>query len=350
MMKRREELNLFLASLDDAYQHSKISKNTYDYLKKKNTAILKRLETKIEKTKSERLKGKISESVYRRVLNDINKLLEKKLSRLTFSERIEDLGDKIERMESVLKKMPYLKARITRLRNELEEYQDVLSAVKTHENLLKNELDGIRKSLTRARKQLKQESIESDTSDEKIKRNMEKIIGDFDKKIDILSRKIGKVWSSLNKKIEEVAVTDDVQISENMKRFRKQIKDIKSDLTRYVKEEDIENMLLRPIIRISPEKAKRKDKANRMPQKKGMSYINDLPNLVGKRITIKCSLEPFRVVEERGMRFYWYMIRDRTGEGIMTSYESIPAKKAKISGVVKVTKTGSLYVLFKKKL
>jgi len=75
--------------------------------------------------------------------------------------------------------------------------------------------------------------------------------------------------------------------------------------------------------------------------------IADLPDFVGKDVTVQCSLSELKKIEKKGTSLYWYSIADKTGKGIMTSCERIPAKKARISGSAKETKTGSVYIFFK---
>ena len=62
---------------------------------------------------------------------------------------------------------------------------------------------------------------------------------------------------------------------------------------------------------------------------------------------LSCSIGLFKKVERGDSNIYWYRIEDSTGSTILTSYEKISRRKAKITGDVRKTKSGSCYIIFR---
>jgi len=149
----------------------------------------------------------------------------------------------------------------------------------------------------------------------------------------------------LKGRIDQVSAIGESETEGYMNELKKGIEEIRSELSGYMKKEDIEKIVMRPAV----EGPGRGEKAapRPVPRKKGTVDIADLPDFVGKDVTVQCSLSELKKIEKKGTSLYWYSIADKTGKGIMTSCERIPAKKARISGSAKETKTGSVYIFFK---
>jgi len=344
LLKKRQEAELFLASLEEAHAQSKFPVYTYQRLKKKSEAALRRMDMEIKKMQpSVPVSGKVS---IQKTMSAIGMLMEKKMEGLQMGGKMEELGKKMEIMESALKKIPYLKSKLTKLKNELDEYQSVMSRVKSHEKSLAEEVSDIRKSLSALGLEVTQRTKEKEIPIEEIKQSVDSTVKNLSRKVGSISRKLEEMFDALKDRIDQVSVIGESETEGYMNELKKGIEEIRAELPGYMKKEDIEKIVMHPVV----EGPGRGEKAapRPAPRKKDTLDIADLPGLLGKDVTVQCSLSELKKIEKKGTSLYWYSIADKTGKGIMMSCEKIPAKKARISGSVKETKTGSVYIFFKR--
>ena len=324
LLKKSGELEMFLTSLEDAHKRSRLPEYTYQRIKKNN-------ELELEKVK--------------RLLRDKGVALPAgKPGKIAAGkggvsdERVEKLTSKIGMMESALSQIPLIKSKLSSLDEEIGEYRKVIQDIRSAEKSLAQELAYIRRSHTALAEETKKEATPA-RAPETLKDN----ISVLSEKLDMLSQKVQETFGSLKSKIDEISVIEDVETGSYLDGLKKKIDDIHSELSDYVKKEELKGIVEKPAA--APEKNAAGKAAK--TQEAGIVSISDLHRYVGRDVTLSCSISLLKSIEKRGMEVYWYWIKDKTGEIIMTSCEKITAKQAKITGTVKTTKTGSVYVLLK---
>lgn len=267
LLKKKEEIGLFLASLEEAHLSSKMPEYTYDKLKKKGELDLINTDGKIKKMGFKPVKKE---------------------------------GDALD------KNISEIKAAINSLKKE--------KRIDTEYNQ--------KASLNQAK------------------------VKELEIKLNELSKNLQQVSRKLSQKIKEVAVTEDVEITENVKVLKKEIDDIRSRLSEFVRRTDIENIVLRPSIGLH--KTPEIRPVSVVPLKEKVVKIKNLSGFVGKSIIVECNVNLFNHIGEGKTEMYWYRIEDDTGNSILTSYEKIKGKKVKMLGKVRKTKSNSFYILFRK--
>jgi hypothetical protein len=116
----------------------------------------------------------------------------------------------------------------------------------------------------------------------------------------------------------------------HVKELQKDLESIRSEFPKYVRKDDLKRMALRP----APPKVRKDD----------VTMLDDVHVFVGRKVTVEGDVRLLKSVEEKGMKLYWYKVKDRTGEAIMVVHEKIDGSKAKVRGTVRETKSGSLYI------
>jgi len=361
LLKKKEDIELFLTSLEDAHQQCKFPEYTYTRLKRKNEADLSTMNQKIKEMEAGQLgipsgpQGLAAAKAGgkavggRQMLSEVNAMLEKRLGGLPSLERLKNLGEEIEKMEDAFSKFSELKTQMAAIRTELDGYQSIVNELKSHEKLFSNDMTDIRNMLYTLQSSITQKTDGKAVIPGKLPAQAGARTDDVTKKLESFSKKMDDVCSKLSSRIDQVSVIEEQEVSGYVNELKKSIDEIRSGLSRYVRKEDLDK-----IVRQAPgaaparlEEAKAAKVAPRKPEKQ-TAGIAELVNFKGKEVVVECSLAPLKSIEEKSMRLYWYRISDKTGEGILTSYSSIQDKKARIIGTVKETKTGSIYLLFSK--
>jgi hypothetical protein len=260
LLKKREEIELFLTSLEDARLNSKMPEYAYERLKKKSEVDLKNVGERIKK------------GGYKHVKRE---------------------GESLEM--------------------NISEVRSAIASLKG-EKRIDTGYNQSRPDKTRLK--------------------------EFEKKLNELSESLQNVSKRLSKRIDEVAVADDVEITENVRRLKKEIDSLRSCLSEFVRKTDLSDFLLRTTMSLAA--------AEHPTVRKESVDIKRLSGFVGKTVTVECGISLFKSVERGKAKIYWYRIEDGTGRTILTSYEKIGRKKAKIVGDVKKTKSGSAYLVLRK--
>ncbi len=267
LIKKKDELELFLASMDDAHLHSRMPEYAYQGMKRKSEFELKKTE------------GKIKKMGYKDVQEE---------------------GDELEKNL-----------------NEIKEAIDMLK-----------------------------DSRIIDTCYNQQEHPDNSKFRELEKRVDSLGKALRDVTEMLRKRIDEVAVTGDVEITESVRDMKKEIDAIRSSLSEFVRKVELEDVMLRPAIKIRGKY--RAGSPEDVPKKKCKAVsIKKFPRFVGKDVTVDCRIRLFNSMERGRQKIYWYEIQDSTGSSILMSYGSIKARKGKITGEVRKTKHGSCYLLFR---
>ncbi len=269
LITKRDELELFLASLEEAHSQSKIPEYSYDKLKKKCEFEM----------------GAIEKKIGNRGYNHVKK----------------------------------------------------------DEGTLEKNLSDIRKAVS----SLKNEKM-IDTEYNQKGRGENVRFEEIETKLNELFRSLNQVSKKLGRKIEELAVTDDVEITENVKMLKREIEGIRSSLSEFVRMSELQDILLRPGIGLHKNPKGTPASEALVKKNEKIVGIKDISGFVGKNAVVRCSISLFQNIDDGKQKIYWYRIEDRSGSTILTSYEKIDAEKAKILGDVRKTRSGSYYMFFKK--
>ncbi len=354
LLAKRHETELFLSSLDDARQQAKFPEYTYQRLKKRNEVRLSMIDREIKRMKAGMPRvpeaAAVETTAGRKIIEEVNALLEKNLRHAPSRDMLNELGNKIRNVETALRKIPYLKSGVVRLKSEIGEYKSIIDDLKSHEKSLSEKLTGIRDSLSSLSARVI-EDIRGKEENEALKQqSVDKRITDLSRKVNAVSRKFEDMNTNLGSRINQLTVLEEVKTEGYVNDLKNQIEGIRSDLSGYVKREELGKTTQEPAKpaekAVKIKKRVDKDKAKVIEQSK--VDVNDLVDFVGKDVIIECDVSLMKRIDEDGMKIYWHNIRDKTGDSILTSYEKLPKKKVKIRGKVKKTNTGSVYVLFKK--
>jgi hypothetical protein len=169
---------------------------------------------------------------------------------------------------------------------------------------------------------------------------------ELEKRIEGLGKMLRDVTEMLKKRIDEVAVTGDVEITESVREMKREIDAIRYSLSEFVRKAELEDIMLRPAIKI-PGKY-RAGVPQEVPKSGGKSVsIKKFPRFVGRDVTADCRISLFNSMERGKQKIYWYRIEDSSGSSILMSYSQIKVRKRKVTGEVKKTKHGLCYLLFK---
>jgi len=162
-------------------------------------------------------------------------------------------------------------------------------------------------------------------------------------KLNELSNSLLLVTKKLSERINEIAAAEDTEITDSVGSIKREIDAIRSELSKFVLKSDLEKLVFRNRIGIHQTSG---PVHSEHEKSKGVVAIKDIPKFAGRRVTVQGSISLFKSIENAGNSIYWYRIADKSGSGILTSYEKLDEKKAKVYGKVKKTGSGSFYILF----
>ncbi|UCD03244.1 MAG: hypothetical protein JSV63_01235 [Candidatus Aenigmatarchaeota archaeon] len=262
LLKRKDELEAFMQSLDDAHKSSKFPEYTYDRLKKKMDVELINVNKEIEK----------------RGYKEVKKETEK-------------------------------------LNSDINTIKKVVSSAKTQgEKALRTDYDQ-----KPGPEYHRIEMLENEMRD--------------------LSEKLEHFYNRLKDGVDKVYSGADREMVKSVRYLKNEMDTIKSRLSDFVRKSELNFVTGTPSkvpVRRDPE-----DVADNVVQ------LDELSNNVGKTVIINSKLSLFNKADKGKTKLYWYRIDDGTDTCIMTSYEKLGEKVAKIVGEVKKTAGGSCYILFK---
>jgi hypothetical protein len=349
LMKKRDELELFLASLKDASRYARFPEYAYQRTKKKNEMQLNKIKQMIRGMEAGGGAGAKADQPKKPA--ETGTAQEKGTQVIYGGEEIEKLGARIEAVESALKKVPDLRTQLKGLKNELDENKSLMEEIMSDEKSLARELSDIREkhsSLSEAG--AKPIPKEKGTADDDSKKLLMEYVDISGKKLEMLSGKLSSIFDKLNKRIDQVSVMGESKTGAYVNDLKKQIKDTHSSLSKYMKKDDLKKMVLKPITesQAKPVKKERGTTAKPKAKKPEIVPLSDLEKFVGRDVTVECTLTPLKSIREKGMQICWYRLRDKSGESILTGCKEIAEKRAMIRGTVKNTKAGSFYIFFKR--
>lgn len=352
LLRKKEELELFLHSLEDAHEQSKFPEYTYERLKKRNELELARVNKLIDGKPAD-IKKQPGESA--KEAPKATKPIKKEtgqpdMKQESHEEKIkENIDNKVGGMESFINKIPHLKSQITGIKTELSEYDNIMNEIKSNELVLARELTAIKK-------QIKSLGLGAKRKGKKGKGKPKGIndqIVDLSKRMDFLSGKMESIFNQLKTRVDQLSVIEEVENVKRIKDLKKTIEQFKTELKDFVKKDELGKLVLRPVVdtlvKIDEKRPGKQEKAKKT-NKSDVIVIDDLKSLVGKEVTIEPEISLIKSVEEKNMSMYWYKIKDETAESILTCRQRILKKRAKIKGIVKKTKTGSIYLSLTKLL
>ncbi len=263
ILRKKDEIEMFLSSIEDAHKNSRFPEYTYDRMRKKCTNDIKKLNIEIK-----------------------------------------------ERGYSSVRK----------------EKENVGKCIKN-----------IKDSINHAKKK---DSKIINTEYEQDKPEDRKMLEDMSAKINLISKNLDSTARKIKRGSEKSKTSDDRDITESVRKLRKEIEHIKSSLSEYVKKSEIEKVMIKPPFGIYGASEPKTATGNDV-------FIEDISKHRGKDVTIRCDLSLFRKIEKDDGKVYWYSISDQTGSGILTSYQEIKPGKVRVTGEVRTTATGSFYLMFK---
>jgi hypothetical protein len=167
-------------------------------------------------------------------------------------------------------------------------------------------------------------------------------VNDLGVMVASLSKKVDGIFDSLRKRIDQVSVIGESETHEYVKDLKSEIGSIRSELPKFVRKEDMQKMVLQPVIRDSPGAA-----AKPAPARSGgkVTEVGGIEHLVGKPVTVDGRLSLLKTVGKGGVSMNWYRLSDPSGESIVMSGRPLKEGKARMKGTVKKTSTGSVYIL-----
>ncbi len=316
LMKKRQELELFLDSLEEAHTQSKFPVYTYERLKRKNEMELGRIDAMLKEARQSAPAGGATPP-------------------RPSGEPAAAPAGKGTKTESVPGKLPSLKSQLASLRGKMDEYESLVSKMRSGER----PASAAPKSKAPSPAPGPGKKISVDTA-----------VKGLDTKVDIIASKLEETFEALRARIEQLSVIGEVETAGYVKELKREMEKLRAELPSYMKKDDLRKIVLQPVTeeKAAAPKAKAPSPPKAVVKKPETTCLCDLEDSMGKDVTVECDISPLKSIDEKGMRLFWYRIQDRTGESVLTAYEEIKAKRAKIRGSVKKTRTGSVYIFYKK--
>lgn len=345
--KKRQQLKNMLASLKDARSKSNMPTYSYHRTRKKYVAELSKIESLLSaKGGPQPAEGGKPGKPAGRAAGKAGEQAKGTAAGAPSGKQMEDLMRRVQQVESAHGMMPSFKSQLESLKSKMDEYQQVVDRLKSDEQELSRELPHMKRSLSalkgRVRKVSKGKGAAAGKTAPMDAGSMEMI----SRKVDTLAGKLAGTLDAMKKRIDQVSVVDELEAKAYAKDLKRDIRRVRSELANFLRKEDLTKLVLHPVVEGKGDAGKAPLPSKAKRGKSEIVPIGELAGRVGKKVTIGCSLNLLKSVRQRGMRMYWYRIEDPSGEGILTSGSEIKAKKARLSGRVRKTKTGSIYVEF----
>jgi hypothetical protein len=334
LLLKKQEIEIKIASLNEARSTSKLPSYSYNRMKKMYEAELARINTLLKGGgKPVQAEAKAPRAGTAGQADRKKPGPEDAVPGPPDSRRIMELIRRVERMETVHGMMPSLKSQLASLKSKMNEHQKVVNRLRYDEQALAQELPHVKRSLAALKARRRRRKAMQAVPPREPGPGVDAVLEIVSKKVETLARKLTETFDALNSRIDQVSVMDEVEMKGYVKEF--------------MKKEDLKKLMLQPFINEGEEHAPAPKKEKAKARKTDTVGIRDLEGHIGKDVTIECSLSLLKSVKEKGMPINWYRMKDGTGESVLTSPKEIKEKKARLKGNVKKTKTGSVYVLFK---
>ncbi|MBN2331425.1 MAG: hypothetical protein JXC85_06425 [Candidatus Aenigmarchaeota archaeon] len=349
LLKKKQQIKKMLASLNDARSRSNMPTYSFHRMKKMYVAELARINALLSaKVMPAQVKEGEPGRPKGRGAGKTGKKPEGNAARDSESVMMEDLVRRVERVESAHGLLPSFKSQLESLKSKMDEYEQVVARLRSDEEELSKELPRIKRSLSALNGRVSQERPGKKAAAREPPAADLSAMERISRKVDALAGKLTGTLEALKSRIDQVSVVDELETKAYVRDLKKDISKVRSELADFLKKEDLTKLVLHPVVEGGAEQAQAPRSAKGRPGKKEMVTIDALGGMLGKDIAMECSLSLLKSVTQRGMRMYWYRIEDATGESILTSGSEIRAKKARLEGSVKRTKTGSVYVEFRR--
>jgi len=346
LLRKKEELELFLLSLEDAHKESKFPEYAYEKSKKSAEMQLRAIKNRlgdVQPAAAARASGSGAAQTAAKA--------DKKGGSAAQAEAVGVLSYRIQKIEDAFGRVPELKEQLERLKDEIGEYEKVMAEMKGHEDKIEKDLSEIRKSVS----SISKGTVPADGAETRgsgIKRSVSSAVRKLGDKVDSVSKRLESMFSSLKNRVDQMSVIEEVETEKYASELKKNLDQIRAEMSGFVRKDDLGRMTLKPVVTeaASAETASATREEKKQPGEpvKGTIPLEDLAEHVGEDVKVECVPSLIKSIEEKKMRLYWYRLQDETGEGILTSYGKVEEKKAVIAGTVKKTRTGAVYLFSKK--
>ena len=336
LQNRRQKLDLYLTSLEDAHRSARIPEYSYARLKRKYEYEISAID--------KMLKGKPAQSPPASAPSRKAPLPPPpKAKEAAPGGRAAVAAEGAERL---MLRVPVLKAQISRMKRQMSHYSRSLQELRAHEKSFGADLSDIHKSLSALKSEIEEGARTGLAAGGSASGQ---VATGVNRKLDDVSKRLSDMCSRLGGRIDQLSVIEEFETAGYFGELKKEIEQLRSQLSGCVRREELG--VARGKAAAAPAggtaAAARKAAKPKPAPEEGTVRISGLRQRVGEDVKVACSIEPLKKLAENDVLIFWYSIRDPSGEGIVTSYKEIKEKRGVVSGTVKLTRTGSLYILFK---
>ncbi len=272
--------------------------------------------------------------------------------------RISEADDRLEKMSSLVVKMPELRLGLEELEGRMKGHAEAVSELKTSEDDLHGSVKEVMDSLSGLRDHVVGKMARQKMEKEEADRMLEKTGEAINTKVNIMSRKLDEALEKLSSRIDETSKIGKLQMEGNIQFLRNQIEQMRNQMperARKDKRRPKKKRLMReppskdaqPDEREIAEAAKHVKKPAEKPKGEATDenvQIADLKHFRGREVVLEVEPELIKSVEEGGTRMYGYNLKDESGEVMLTSTEEIKEPKARLKCMVNETAKGRIYL------